>query len=354
MTDRLRDLAATAPVPVFIAVGHGADPVLADLRASDRVEVVVSPRQATVMVVAGHVPVAMTAALGRVHDQVQAPRGTVVVGDDPARLDLPWATRSSRRDLVEDLVAVHRAVVDGERSDPIVGLPENLVEWKGVGPHGQGGEGMMGGVPWGRPMAMPPTMGRDGLALDRLSLELGPFLAGLPPMVELEVGLQGDVLEAVTLRVIPPEPDAPGMHSTADPADVDPDLVALGELLAMAGLGAMATACARLARRSDRRVEDIAALRRRLDRSWGLRVATDGIGPIDLPAVDREATDRWRAWLSSASIAVTGDPRRVVQPLVLADVAEQMVGMEVGQAMLTLATLRPEVAASAFRPVVRP
>ncbi len=346
--DRLRRVAATAPVPVSVALGHGADAVLAELRADARVDVTASPRHATVLVVAGHVPEAAVAALGRVHDQVPAPRATVVVDGDPARLDLPAATATTRAALVDELVRVHAAVVTGQRHDSPVGPADNPVDWQGIGPHGQGGEGMMGGVPWGRPMAMPPTAGRDGLALDRLALVVGPFLAVLPPMLEVEVGLQGDVLEDVELRTVPPDPHAP----TPPPTAVDSGLVALAELLALVGLGALATTAARLARTPDRRVEDVAALRHRLDRPWGLRLGTDDLGRLDLPGVAPDPTDRWRDWLASAASTAVGDTHHAPGPVATDEVASQLVGMEVGHAVLTLVTLRPQLAASAVAPAV--
>lgn len=343
----VRRWAAAAPVPVFVAAGHGAGPVLAGLRAADGIDVVASPRHATVLVVVGHVPSAAIAALHQVHDQVPGPRAVVVVDGEPARLDLPAATGSTRARLVGDLVGLHGAVVTGQHSEPAIGASDSPVQWQGVGPHGQGGEGMMGGVPWGRPMAMPPMTGRDGLALDRLSLVLGPFLGGLPPLLEMEVGLQGDVLEEVTLHGVPPEADA----LPAITPDIDPDLVALAELLAMAGLGALAVSAARMATAPARRVEDIADLRRRIDQPWGLRMATDGVGILELPGVAPTATGRWQAWLESAAIASVGDERHATQAISLNDLADQLVGMEIGQSLLTLATLRPELAASTARPV---
>lgn len=344
----VRRWAAAAPVPVFVAVGHGGDPVLACMRAADGIDVVASPRHATVLVVVGHIPSAAIAPLHRVHDQVPGPRAVVVVDGEPAEIGLAAATASTPPRLVDDLLELHSAVVAGQHSEPAVGASDNPVPWQGVGPHDQGGEGMMGGVPWGRPMAMPPVTGRDGLALDRLSLVLGPFLSGLPPVLEVEVGLQGDVLEEVTLRSIPSDVGAPTPTTTFD---VDPNLIALAELLSLAGLDALATTAARLATAQTRRVEDVADLRRRIDQPWGLRMTTDGLGALELEGVARTATSRWQSWLESAVVASVGDERRAIRAVSLDDLADQLVGMEVGQALLTLATLRPVLAASTARPV---
>lgn len=57
---------------------------------------------------------------------------------------------------------------------------------------------MMGGEPYGRPMAM-RAPDRDGLELDRVPLRLGPFFPHLPPGLTLEVKLQGDVFQQVAV-----------------------------------------------------------------------------------------------------------------------------------------------------------
>lgn len=62
--------------------------------------------------------------------------------------------------------------------------------WRGLGEHGQGGEGMMGGVPYGRAMAMTAD-DTDDLALDDVPTVLGPFFPGLPTGLRVELRLQG-------------------------------------------------------------------------------------------------------------------------------------------------------------------
>ncbi len=345
---RVARLGAGAPAPVHVAVGHGGGQVVAHLRADDRVDVVATPRHATVLVVAGHVPDTAVAALRATHDQVPGPRATVVVDAHGADVGLASATSVPSGALLDHVVAAHQDVLAGRLNDPTVGPAVNPVEWRGVGPHGQGGEGMMGGVPWGRPMAMPPVAGRDGLALDRLDLRLGPFLTGLPPLMVVRVGLQGDVLEEVTIEPIPPD-DGATIRSPADDMGatgilVD-ELVALAEVLAMAGLAGLATRAARLAANSPT-TADLDGLRHRLDRRFGLRLATDGVGRLELPEVSGDITDRFRRWLDRATAAVSGDAVKRAGPLDLQVLAAQLVGMEVGAALLTLASLRPEIAAA--------
>src|SRR3546814_14512508 len=68
---------------------------------------------------------------------------------------------------------------------------------------------MMGGKPYGRPMAMTEDDRRDGLALDAYSATFGPFLPVFPPGLQLSLTLQGDVVQsAEVLR--PPVHQAAG------------------------------------------------------------------------------------------------------------------------------------------------
>src|SRR3546814_20246746 len=89
----------------------------------------------------------------------------------------------------------------GERRSEDDRLPdEPQVAWRGKGDHGQGGEGMMGGKPYGRPMAMTDEDLRDGLALDAYTACFGPFLSVLPPGLMLELTLLGDVIQRTEER----------------------------------------------------------------------------------------------------------------------------------------------------------
>lgn len=367
-------LLAPAPVAVHVVRGVGGGRAAARLRADHRVRVTASPRHAELLVLAGALPLASTSALRAVHDQLSAPRGVAAVGvggdlsalglgEDLVRLGgaAPTdGTASDDADPVRALLALRDDVLAGRRDRPALGPAENPVEWQGVGPHGQGGEGMMGGTPYGRPMAMPPVEGRDGLALDRLSLRLGPFLPGLPPGVALEVGLQGDVLAEVELLLAgeesggPPGASFPGTIRTAGAPGPDPRgapereagrrLEALAELCALAGLDAEARRVARVALAPAS--EDVARLRRRLDRPWALRAATDGIGRLSWD--DRDVTGRWRRWLDEAARALDPGAGPVPAPVRLeaqarADIGRGLVGLDVGQALLTVASLWPEL-----------
>lgn len=346
VNDRPGRLTAAAPVPVVVARGLGGHRDLARVRADPGIRVVASPRHATVLLVVGAIPRDHLEPLAVLHDQVPAPRGAATLGltGDTTALGLGDLPALPHGDLSAALRALQRDVLAGRADRTALGRADHPVDWQGVGPHGQGGEGMMGGTPYGRMMPMPPTDGRDGLALDRLSLRLGPFLPGLPPGVALDVGLQGDVLEDVDL-VVATLDDAP--VGARDAATDDPTprsleatrlLVALCELCDLAGLSALARRVARVA--LDPGPAGVESLRRRLDRPWALRAATDGVGVLD---DGRDVTDRWRGWLDRASAELDGrgaSPPRRRDP---ADVAEALRGQELGRAWLTLCSLAPEL-----------
>lgn len=337
-------LAAAAPVPVHVVRGLGGSPDLARLRAHPHLRVVASPRHATVLVVVGSVPHAHLDALAAVHDQVPAPRAVAALGleGDLADLGLGDVHHLPVADPVGALRDLQADVLAGRVDHAAAGRATHPVDWQGVGPHGQGGEGMMGGTPYGRMLPMPPVEGRDGLALDRLSLRLGPFLPGLPAGLVLDVGLQGDVLEAVALHPADPAGGVVG-RPVGGPA---PDghagavalLAALAELCAVAGLPALARRTARTGLDPD--PTRLTALRRRLDRRWGLRAATDGVGVLPDGS---DATDRWRGWLDRAAVLVEGATPEPAPSRAAATIGEALVGQELGRAWLALCSLQPDL-----------
>jgi hypothetical protein len=165
------------------------------------VRLVESPRHAGVLVVAGDIAPDMAPAVRRVHDQVPEPRGVALwscgngadlFGEEAALFV------HGEKGIDEALARLHQAMTDGSRpSSPLFGPRDNPVDWKGTGDHGQGGEGMMGGKPYGRPMAMTGGDIRDGLMLGSLQFELGPFLTWMPPGFRISVTLQGDVIQEI-------------------------------------------------------------------------------------------------------------------------------------------------------------
>lgn len=306
MRDLLPRLAARAPVPVFAAPGAGTRDALDDLRASPGLRFVDSPRHATVLLVAGRMPRTMIRPLAQVHDQVPQPRATVWwTSGDLAEVvtAFPDAEVVGRAgDIGTVLRTVHRELVTGQRpSEPTILPDQPPAGWRGVGPHGQGGMGMMGGRPYGRPMPMTGP-DRDGLELDRLPLRIGPFLAFLPPGLKVDVVLQGDVLQEATLAGDPFGAREPFADPVGGPLDADdPFRLALDRPLPVADLevararshlrwaasavehhGLDATRVRRLASSltpGDTRA--VRQVRRRWERNPTLRWAMEGVGVTD-------------------------------------------------------------------------
>lgn len=204
--------AAAGPVPVFVAVGPRFRDRTEELALRPELRLASSPRHASILLVAGKVPAECEEGLARVHDQVPGPRATVGwhtgqgSGAGPGRWlaavrGLEVATLvGERADPVSQILEVGRQLIRGERPPEPTLLPDEPPwPWRGKGPFGQGGEGMMGGRPYGRPMAMTADDLRDGLALDRLELTLGPFFPPFPPGLTLQVALQGDVIQSVAM-----------------------------------------------------------------------------------------------------------------------------------------------------------
>ncbi len=201
---RLRRVAANAPVPVFVARGGGSGLLPLELAADERLHLVATPRHASVLLAVGRFPGALGAALDRVHDQMPHPRGAVwwtadATGERPAALRPATVVAGGNAGVAETAVGVHRALLLGERvSAPDVGEDRPPHAFEGRGDYGQGGEGMMGGVPYGRPMAMTAD-DRDGLSLDQVSGTFGPFLFGLPNGLQVEAALQGGIVQDARL-----------------------------------------------------------------------------------------------------------------------------------------------------------
>jgi hypothetical protein len=347
---------AVIPPEVIVAVAAGADAweAVQDLRGVRGVQVTPTPRHATVLLVAGTVPDDDREPLQRVHDQLPRPRAVVAWRPGGAAADVPAHRVDGDLDaLVGQLYRAQGLPL----ADPSGGADDLLPdtepnEWRGVGPFGQGGEGMMGGTPYGRPMTMTGD-DRDGLALDQLDLTLGPFLDPLPAGCSLAVTLQGEVLQRVEATVRAADGDR--FTQPADPGR----RAALRLLrrtahgLHVAGLDALAARAAGLALRIAANSEPTAVARnaRRLARHvrrsgllWTLR----GVGTID--GVDAAA--RWRARLDALAGGVDGRAVMTPRPPDTVALREALTGLTMTDAMATLASfeaLEPraaEVAAS--------
>lgn len=329
-------------VPVAVAAGADAWERVQDLRGVPGLRLATSPRHAVVLLVAGTIAADDREALHRVHDQVPRPRGVVAWRPADAAADVPAHVVDDDLDAVHDAVRAAQAAV---LADPTRGAADLLPdtdpnEWRGIGPFGQGGEGMMGGTPYGRPMTMTGD-DRDGLALDQLELTLGPFLDPLPGGCSLAVTLQGDVLQQVELVVRPARAAACGPPAEGDLRTARRALRRTAHGLHVAGLDALASRAATLARRTTDRADRTALvgearrLRRRIGRS-GLLWTVRGVGMID----GRDAAARWRARLDLLLAALDGDADRASSPPPdHATVEAALAGMTVTDAMATLASV---------------
>nr|MDP9019274.1 hypothetical protein [Actinomycetota bacterium] len=159
LTSGLARLAGRAPVPVFPVVGAGGRRAATAVGVLDGVEVVTTARAAVVLLVVGRVTRALLAPVLALHDQLPGPRvpvhwpldGAGGDGDDLAGV-LPGLVVATPGDG-EQLRRLMGELLSGSRpSTPPALPPVEPAAWRGVGPYGQGGTGMTGGVPYGRPM----------------------------------------------------------------------------------------------------------------------------------------------------------------------------------------------------------
>lgn len=291
---RLQRWAAAAPVSVFPAVGAGAAARVDEVGLAPDVELVLSPRHASILLVAGEPRADDRDALWRVHDQLPHPRATVCWGSEIAGLGGAVAVPDAD-DPRRALHALQRALVTGERSSEPDLLPDEPPNpWRGKGDFGQGGEGMMGGTPYGRMMPMPPQADlRDGLMLDAYTATVGPFLRSLPPGLVLEVTWQGDIVQSARVQrgpLEPPDSQASAFYrALAEPEPVAQlertraahHLGCIARVLDLLELRRLAQRCrsaARRARRGD--TVDAAALSKTLRRAGALAAVPGGLGRV--------------------------------------------------------------------------
>lgn len=211
----------------FPVLGLGGRPVWRRHLLTSPIRPTRAPHDADLLVLAGEIPKGWAGALSALFETMALPRAAVWLPppwpSDPPQ-GVPLATGDARRALLGPDAPGNRQVLDDRPPAP----------WRGKGDHGQGGEGMMGGKPYGRPMAMVGP-DPDGLMLGQVSTSLGPFFPGLPSGLQLVLTMQGDRIGAVeAVRNWFPE-------RGADPTRVAPDLVpalraARGEAVRIADL----------------------------------------------------------------------------------------------------------------------
>jgi hypothetical protein len=111
---------------------------------------------------AGRLPAALKEAASAAHDVMSHPRCTVRWTPDSPQGEGERAGGRRPQGLVEAILGAHRDLLAGSRpSEPPVLPDEDPAPRRGVGPYGQGGSGMTGGVPYGRPMADAPATATD-------------------------------------------------------------------------------------------------------------------------------------------------------------------------------------------------
>ena len=297
-------LAASAEVPVFPVVGVGGRSAARSLVSLPGIRVVAHPRAAAVLLIVGRPTRALLRPLLVVHDQLPAPRATVwwpvgagggeLVAALPAvevvAADDPFALRQVFADLVRGARASDPPALDDIERQP----------WRGVGPYGQGGSGMTGGVPFGRPL---PTRAKDpdGLELDQLRLQVGPLFAPCPPGLVLHLQIQGDVVRSASVGDNPftrwPGEAPLGPFDTevffkaiAEPVPIATLEVArarhhlrwVSDALCLHGLPARGRGLAALAERVvPQDAELVARVARRLGRDRGLASVMRGLGVVE-------------------------------------------------------------------------
>ena len=313
----LARLAAGAPARCFAVVGAEADEIAPWLRLDPELAIVDSPRAADVLLVLGRLDDEMLRAAAGVHDAMPPPRGVLSWSPrgerpvswppggerpvswpftDDVRVDDPAQIPAACRRLRDELLSGRRA------SSPDT-LPDiDPAPWRGVGPFGQGGAGMTGGVPYGRPLAG-RAADRDGLKLDQILVRVGPFLPPFPSRLVLDVKIQGDVIQEVSIptpAAVAPDLMSAGAHSLTGEralfnaaltqpvpvADIEVararhHLVWLAEALRVSGLEAYGRRVLKLARtmrpETAAPVDDLSRwLRRNMSLRWGTR----GVGMV--------------------------------------------------------------------------
>lgn len=288
----LRAFAAAAPAAVFAAIGENASDRVDDLCLRSEINRVTSPRHASVLLVAGVLRDADRDALRRVHDQLPHPRATLWWTDGaPVDGGVSLTVRMDD-DPAESLQELQRQLMTGERHSEADLLPnEPPAPWRGVGEYGQGGKGMMGGTPYGRPMPMPADDLRDGLALDAYTMRIGPFMPMLPAGLVISLTLQGDVIQHARMESPPlwaasgslhPRHGVPATLAQSERLLAARHLRCVARLLVILQLMPQAERCRRMACAVEHgEAVSVAGLRKSLIRSGAFAAIPAGLGRLD-------------------------------------------------------------------------
>ncbi|MFC6706589.1 hypothetical protein [Flexivirga alba] len=221
---------------------------------------------------------------------------------------------------------------------------------------------------------------RDGLKLDVLHVALGPVLPAWPSGLVIDVELQGDVVQGAKVRVLAAAGDsvrfwADGTGVAAGRRRAAAHLDSVGRLLEVAGWSGAADRArgqrdALLTETGEPGGEaraEFRRLRRRVERSWGLRRSLAGLGRLGHGDVRRlglsgpaaraaerggDAWARLQTWLVEADLALSSgpvapaeDPRGIPghgSGALVAAAAHLLPGLDLGDARLVVASLDPD------------
>lgn len=295
----LRHVQSWAPVPVYLAIGEGGVNDSEKARVNSALTIASSVRHASILLVCGLIRNGDRPALRRIHDQLPHPRATLWWRAAPLE-DAVNPICLAGDDITPALLHLDRQLRSGDRSSEKDWLPNKPPnDWVGKGDYGQGGEGMMGGVPYGRAMPMTDTDLRDGLMLDAITITIGPWAPMLPPGLSLELTLQGDVIQKAKVVAEAHIADAP--YETTS-------LWQAARMLELLGLVELTHRCRQTA-------AGLAVPRERLHRSAGRSGAFFAIPP-DLGRIGNgNGRSRLRAMLLGARPALSDDAPLLVDML---------------------------------------
>lgn len=298
----LGHIARRAEARIFCVPGSRFQDHARLLRLADGIHLAATPRAANILVIVGELDAGLVPPALVAHDALASPRVTVWwrLGAEDAlvTMNFPGANVVDDPDPIAALRNVHEELVAGEREGEASLLPDvEPAQWRGIGPYGQGGKAMTGGVPYGRPMPERAD-DRDGLKLDYLPVRVGPLFAPFPVGLSLDVTLHGDVIqEAVVESLVDPQPNGGSIFHDAlkEPVAVRDLEVArarshlqwLSDAVAVAGSPSLSKRILRLARRvgpGDR--DEVRALERALRRRGFTGWSTRGVGVLERSSVE--------------------------------------------------------------------
>jgi hypothetical protein len=294
-------IARRAEARIFCVAGSRFRDQARLLRLAEGIHLTATPRAADVLVIVGKLDSGLVTPTLVAHDALARPRATVWwrLGADDALVptSFPHALVVDDPDPISVLRGVHEELVAGQRESEATLLPDvEPAQWRGIGPYGQGGKAMTGGVPYGRPMPERAD-DRDGLKLDYLPVRVGPLFTPFPVGLALDVKLQGDVIQQATVESFVPGTDGSSLFDDAlkTPVPVRDLEVArarshlhwLSDAVTVAGSPSLSERILRLARRvAAGDGDEIRALERTLRRRGFLGWSTRGVGVVESDSLE--------------------------------------------------------------------